>query len=132
MTAVLDFDFSHIGAPVSEYLFSLLELKYLLPSAADPLDDMRSWLLQGFPKDVDAKYHLSQTFDAILAEKGVLKPSNIPEAGTVADIWWFSQELCEAYWFMDNFLAKRDEKALEELKDCSARTLGKYLELWGY
>lgn len=49
LSAVLDFDFAHIGAPVSEYLFSFWDLDGLLSGSSDPIDPLRNYILEGFP-----------------------------------------------------------------------------------
>ncbi|KAK0391961.1 hypothetical protein NLU13_1459 [Sarocladium strictum] len=132
LTAVLDFDFSHVGAAVSEFLFSFLDIEGLLPGSVQPMGRSRQWILNGFPKRVDSATRVPKAWDAALADADALKPSTIEGAGHVADIWWFSQALCEAYWFMDRFMAKQTPEGLVTLKTRSARELGKYLELWGF
>lgn len=95
---------------------------------------IRDFLLNGFPEtneDAD-DIKMARLFDAALDRTGVKKPSNLGFAGTAADIWWFSQELCQAFWFMDGFISKRSTEKLEELKTGSAEVLDAYLTLWGY
>ncbi|KAL1843347.1 hypothetical protein VTK73DRAFT_2868 [Phialemonium thermophilum] len=132
LAAVLDFDFSHVGAPVSEFLFSFWDVNGILPGSAEPQGPVRKWLLKGFPKRIDARFRLARSWDEALGRAGAKKPSSIEEAGHVADIWWFSQELCQAYWFMDRFVAHKSEEALAKLKAGSARRLEKFLALWGF
>ncbi|KAH8647338.1 hypothetical protein BX600DRAFT_443545 [Xylariales sp. PMI_506] len=105
----------------------------ILGGSAEPGGLTRKWLLQGFPaKRIDARFKLTRLWDNALADAGAEKPLTIDEAGHIAGLWWFSQELCQAYWFMDQFLEKRSPEALEKLKKASARNLEKYLTLWGY
>ncbi|KAJ5915760.1 Aminoglycoside phosphotransferase [Penicillium verhagenii] len=109
VTAVLDFDFAHIGAPISEYLFSFWDLDGILPGSAEPLGPLRKYMLDGFPEQntsIDTKLKLAQAWDNALTEVGVKKPSTIRKAGDIADIWWFSQDLCQAFWFMENFVKR--------------------------
>lgn len=167
LSAVLDFDLAHIGAPISEYLFYFWDLDGLLPgSSDDPIDSPRNYILKGFPsleKGVDYpegfelrnkteaasssaavssqaaaaatgeyKWKLARAWDNALSDVGAKKPSTIDKAGDIADIWWFSQDLCEAYWFMDTFLEKKSPEKLEELKAESASKLERYLAQWGF
>ncbi|KAG5944994.1 hypothetical protein E4U53_006770 [Claviceps sorghi] len=132
LTAVLDFDFSHIGAPVSEYLFSFGDIYALLPSQSAPVGLTRKWLLGGFPKKVDHKFRLAKLLDAVLADAHVQKPSTIEAAGYIADIWWFSQDLCEAFWLMDSHVGKSLTKPMEMIISGSARKLERALELWEF
>ncbi|OOQ89873.1 phosphotransferase enzyme family protein [Penicillium brasilianum] len=134
LTAVLDFDFAHIGAPISEYLFSFWDLGGLLPGSSDP-DPLRNYILKGFPfleEGVEDKWKLARAWDNALSHVGAKKPLTIEKAGDIADIWWFSQDLCEAYWFIDGFLEKRTPEKLEELKAESASNLEGYLTQWGF
>ncbi|GAO20060.1 uncharacterized protein UV8b_07595 [Ustilaginoidea virens] len=132
LTAVLDFDFSHVGAPISEHLFSFWDWDALLPSQANPVGSLREWMLEGFPKDVEDCFKVNRLWDDMLADAHAQKPSTIAGAGLMADLWWFSQELCQAYWFMERIVGKSSAKELEEKKKDSAAKLDKYLALWGF
>lgn len=137
LSAVLDFDFAHIGAPISEYLFSFWDLDGLLPGSSDPNDPLRNHILKGFPfaeeeEGVEYKWKLARAWENALSDVGAEKPSTIDKAGDIADIWWFSQDLCEAYWFIDTFLEKRTPEKLEEFKAVSASNLERYLAHWGF
>ncbi len=134
--AVVDFDFSHVGAPISEYLFSFYDMNGLLPGSGEHLRFFRQFLLHGFPEnnsECDSKdLKMARVLDAALHRVDAKKPSNQHSAGTVADVWWFSQELCQAYWLMDGFVSNRTPVQLAEMKQESAEALQVYLDLWGY
>lgn len=149
LTAVLDFEFAHIGAPVSEWLFSFFDLDGILPAAVSPMGPIRDWMLHEFPqggvissddkktsKPLNRKLTTAETFavawDTALAEAGVNKPSMISGAGETADIWWFSQEICQAYWFFDSFLAKKTPVQLSRMKTSSEQFLEASLAQWGF
>lgn len=135
LTAVVDFDFSHVGAPISEYLFSFYDTNGLLPSSAEPQRIFRQYLLHGFPEQSESDSQdlkMGRVLDTALHEVDAKKPSNQHSAGTVADVWWFSQELCQAYWLMDGFVKNRTPEQLAKMKLESADALKVYLNLWGY
>lgn len=141
LTAVIDFDFSHVGAPVSEYLFSFYDMDYLLTSSVEPNGPIRGFLLGGFPegdehKSIDSgtlgELQRARRLDAAFASQGVRRPSTISYAAAASDIWWFSQELCQAYWFIDGFLARKTPEQLESMVSSAAANLEKYLDGWGY
>ena len=136
LMAVVDFDFSHVGAPISEYLFSFYDMNGLLAGSGETVRFFRQFLLYGFPEADDDSDSLdlkmAKVLDAALQQVNAKKPSNQHSASTVADVWWFSQELCQAYWLMDGFLRHRTPAQLAEMKDESAEALKVYLDLWGY
>ena len=134
--AVVDFDFAHVGAPISEYLFSFYDMNGLLTSSVELQHFFRQFLLHGFPENYDEgdsqDLKMARALDAALCEVDAKKPSSQFSAGTVADVWWFSQELCQAYWLMEGFLSNRTPAQLAEMKNESAEALKGYLNLWGY
>ncbi|KAK9313394.1 hypothetical protein V1524DRAFT_417268 [Lipomyces starkeyi] len=144
LTAVLDFDFSHIGSPISEWLFSFWDLGGILPGSADPIGPIRSWLLNGFPSDdsiahdenddgkEESTWMITAAWDKALAEAGVKKPSTIRGAGDTADVWWFSQEICQPYWFIEDLIGKKTPEKLNEMQMTSEQMLDMYLVQWGY
>lgn len=136
LMAVVDFDFSHVGAPISEYLFSFYDMNGLLAGSGETARFFRQFLLCGFPEADDVSdstdLKMARALDAALQQVDAKKPSNQHSAGTAADVWWFSQELCQAYWLMDGFLRHRTPAQLAEMKDESADALRFYLDLWGY
>lgn len=132
MLGLLNYDFSHIGAPISEFLFSFYEMGVFLSGSAQPLGLTRRYLLKGFPKRIDSRLRVCKACDEALGQVGAEKPSTIEAAGHASDVWWFSQELCQAFWFMDRILAKHDDAGLQRMKQTSARNLKRYLDLWGF
>jgi hypothetical protein len=132
LTAVLDFDFAHIGGPISEYLFSFQELNGILTGSIEPQGSLRDWLLEGFPEHIDVEFSLARTWDNALAEAGAEKPSTIGRASHIANIWLFSQELCQPHCLMDSFIVNAPAEAKEDIKAEGAQSLQKYLTLWGF
>lgn len=115
-------------------MFSFWDLGGLLPGSSDPAP-LRNYILRGFPfleEGVEDKWKLARAWDNALSHVGAKKPLTIEKAGDIADIWWFSQDLCEAYWFIDGFLEKRTPEKLEQLKTESASNLEGYLTQWGF
>lgn len=76
--------------------------------------------------------NFARAWDNALSGVGVKTPSTIDKAGDVADILWFSQDLYEAYWFIDTFLEKITLEKLEALKVESTNNLRRFLEQWGF
>lgn len=137
LTALVDFDFSHLAAPISEYLLSFLGYGYNLSGSADCIFECtpREQLLKGeirFDPARPDKGPYSKIFDNALVETGAEKPVDIKGAKILSDVWWFSQDICQAFWFMPEFLKARKPAKLLELKRDGERNLGHYLSEWGY
>lgn len=142
ITALLDFDFAHIGAPISEFVLSFsVGLGFTLPGSGDSeyVGDARKYILEGFPTEIpaDAKAEgidlaVSKAFDQARTEVGAKKPSAIEGADLLSDIWWFSQDICQAFWFIPGVLARRTPEQLAEMKKGAEKSLDHYLTGWGY
>lgn len=88
LSAVLDFDLAHIGAPLSEeYLFSFWDLDGRLSESSDPIDPLCNYILEVFPfleevEEVETCSSMGQCFTDV----GAKQPSTINKGGDVADI----------------------------------------------
>lgn len=138
ITALIDFDFSHIGSPISEFVLSfLIGFDYCLLGSADALEipKLREYMLRGFPEQLsyeEGRMAKSKVLDEALKQVGAKRPSTIQGADVYSDVWWFSQDICQAYWLMPKFLEKRTKKQLSELKKSGEENLELYLSSWGY
>jgi hypothetical protein len=87
LTAVLDFELSHVASPAEEYFYSLTNLRSMLASSFDNnLDEilLRKCLLEGFDKinfssDVGGKINwmAAHITDHEFTRAGVLKPLEV-------------------------------------------------------
>lgn len=132
LTGIVDFDFGHVAHPISEPMFSFPHFQGFLSGVADHRKE-RELLLSGYADDDgDEKYAVGRAWEAALAAEGVVRPSTVPQAALVSNLWWFAQELCQPFWqtprMMETFAKGREE----ELKRGSADSLDKYLTEWGY
>ncbi|KAJ3493016.1 hypothetical protein NLG97_g4999 [Lecanicillium saksenae] len=132
LTGIIDFDFARIGCPLSEFMDSFLHFQGLLVGMA--LDEgERDLLLAGYKEyDGDAKYAIGHAWEAALAAEGVTRPSQIPNADLVSNLWWFAEDLCEGFWEIPRLMASGFAKGREAtLKAEAAERLEKYLVHWG-
>jgi hypothetical protein len=113
ITGLIDWNFAHLAAPISEFLHSLGDFHGLLDAKSLDSDEqmLRHYHLTGFPTDLPISTAKStersgpgepahidwqkiKRWDDTLAHVGVRKPSNIDGADGISDLWWFTQQLC--------------------------------------
>lgn len=132
LTGLIDFDFAHIGAPISEFVLSFMSgFEYCLPGSADAAEAgiQRDYMLKGFPEDTSDR---SKPFDQALMQAGAKKPDAITGADVLSDVWWFSQDICQAFWFLPGVLARRTPEQVAEMRMWGVKNLDFYLSKWGY
>lgn len=111
----------------------------LLPGCAEQCRE-RELLLAGFPaasltdeEKESGEFKVGLAWEAALAAQNVVRPSTVENAALVSDLWWFAQELCQAYWQIPRLLQGGFAKGKEmSLRDQAAQALDKYLTQWGY
>lgn len=134
--ALLDFDLAHIGPPLAEYVLSFgMGLDYCLPGSAGvhSRPGLRENILGGFGTlDPPCALDSSRAFHAALNDAGAEKPSDIKQADLLSDLWWFSQDICQAFWLMPAFLEQKSGAQLQKMKDSSAADLEHYLSKWNF
>lgn len=134
LTAVIDFDFSHIGSIITEFLYSFPDFQGILPSVADPQDGLRDLMLNGFADPViDAQFATGKAWDDALAAQGVLRPCTIDGAEHVSNVWWFAQDLMHFHWLLPRFYeSQKTEEQIQKWVDKSRKLIESCLEHWGY
>ncbi|EHL03113.1 hypothetical protein M7I_0805 [Glarea lozoyensis 74030] len=137
LTALLDFDLSHIATPADEYFYSFRTLGALLAGPFEPGDEgqLRQYLLYGnVPAQNGTKvdFEVAQMMDKEFVRAGVLRPADIPGAGELAALKWFLEDVSPPYFFMERWLEWKGREKVEEIKVGIEETLGGYLERWGF
>jgi hypothetical protein len=140
LTALVDFDLSHIATPADEYLYSFRTLGALLASPLEPGDEgqLRQCLLYGFDGNVpdengkEVDFEIAQMMDKEFVRAGVLRPADIHGAGELAALKWFLEDVSPPYFFMERWLEWKGREKVEEVKVGVEENLGKYLGRWGY
>jgi len=152
VTALLDFDFAHIAAPLHEYFFSFPDRDYVLqgPYASSQVErDIRNILLHGYPSPLppskppydgpkrpgsepNPQWELMQRWEGELERVQALRPSNIVGADEVSTLYSFMNDLC--YWYFNDprWLKSLSEEKLEKQRLEQEEMLDKYLSGWGY
>lgn len=134
LTAVIDFDFCHIGSTITEFLYSFPELQGILLGVAEPEDGKRDLVLNGFADpEIDAQFAKGKAWDDTLAAQGVLRPCTIDGSDNVSNVWWFAQDLLQFHWLLPRFYeSQKSEEGIQKWVDKSRKRIESYLEHWGY
>ncbi|MCJ1357022.1 MAG: hypothetical protein MMC33_007018 [Icmadophila ericetorum] len=153
ISALLDFDFSHIASPIEEYFYSFGDIHGLLCGPYEKHADhrkIREYLLHGFPSSLPAsepipvgyepkfgdspriQWTTLKTWDEELDARGVLRPRTVLGAGERSALYWFCQEVCQWFYLQERWVKSRNAEELEgDLRE-GREGLGGYLEGWGY
>ncbi|KAI0433296.1 hypothetical protein F5Y09DRAFT_299095 [Xylaria sp. FL1042] len=142
LTAILDFDLSHVASPAEEYFYSLTNLGSML---AGPFDDnpdeilLRKCLLGGFDNvdianDRGGKINwiVARVTDHEFIQAGVLRPSEIKGCGELANLKWFLESLSPPYFHMPRWVKGHKLEFIEKKKQAIRSTIEKYLDHWGF
>ncbi|TQW00779.1 hypothetical protein V2A60_001822 [Cordyceps javanica] len=132
LMAVVDFDFGHVGSIVTEFLYSFPEFQGILTGVAEPEDNLRDLVLNGFVDPVDAKFSIGKAWDQALATQGVLRPCTIEGSDDVSNVWWFAQDLMQFHWLLPRFYANQSDEQIRTWREKSRKNIEAYLENWGY
>ncbi|KAG9228693.1 kinase-like domain-containing protein [Amylocarpus encephaloides] len=140
LTALLDFDLSHIATPADEYFYSFRTVGALLTGPFEEGDEgqLRQCLLYGFEGNVPDKnskkvnFEIAQMMDKEFVRVGVLRPADIHGAGELAALKWFLEDVSPPFFFMSRWLECRKPEKIDEIKASIEENLGKYLERWGF
>lgn len=152
ITALLDFDFSHIASPVDEYFYSFYTIHGILASDHDTgktATQLLDYQIKGFPsiiaderpdtsKDddyVQVDWVVASTWDNMLREKGVKRPASLEGVGEmdgIQNLYWFIQDICQPYLLMERWLRTQTPEQLEKTKAKNETALRNALEGFGY
>lgn len=143
ITAIIDYDFGHIGSEADEYLYSLSQLHFLVvpPFEADEnIDFMRRQLLQGWkhgeaaarPKCESVDWKLAILMDEQLARAGVERPSDISAMDELSARYWFMQSISPPILSVKSWRDAVGSEQVEKFRQREQGAIERYLERWGY
>jgi len=142
LTAVVDYDFSHVASQGDEFFYSLAQAGHIVTTEAQGLDDPDSLVLRrcllttGFtPEAVAGKpnshvdWELAAMMDEALAEVGALRPLDIEGMEELSTLYWFFQDVSPPIFFLKGLRAKINT---DKVRAQTQRHLDAYLSKWGY
>ncbi|KAK9427749.1 kinase-like domain-containing protein [Lipomyces doorenjongii] len=143
LTALLDFDFSHIASPADEFFYSFSLVHGILtgPFEEAEMELLRAAQLHGFAKigelpssasgdDSPVDWEVAKIWDEELTSAGVKKPSNITGIEELAELYWFCIDVCPPFFEMPRWLARRTPEQQKKAKNGAKACLVKYLNRW--
>jgi len=142
LTALLDYDFGHIGSLADEYFYSFPALGSLFVGPYDACSarmvDLRRCLLTNFPADAaarptdDVDWKAAVAFDAALTTAGAKRPRDIEGIDVLSAVYWFIQNISPQEFFIKKMRARMTPEWLAEKRVKQQKELETYLDAWGY
>ncbi|KAH8428169.1 phosphotransferase family protein [Aspergillus melleus] len=150
ITALLDYGLSHVGIPAMEFLYSFAGFSGSLTAPFDrETERLRHAMLHGFPEippisqpmrlgpDMfgsgrNIQWGLAKAWEVELERVGAIRPRNTEGADLLSQVHWFIQDLAPWHLYDPDILQIRTKEQLFEARQETKKTLGKYLETWGY
>ena len=100
LTALLDFNFSHIATFADEFFRSLGADIGQFPSSRESEETLalRTAMLTGFPEPLppstdDVQWPSAKAWDDALREKGAKRPGTIEDIAALSDLFWLSGQI---------------------------------------
>ena len=140
LTAVLDFDFSHIATVADEFFRSLGHGIGRFPDARDSDEDtkmLHTAMLEGFPASLPppteaVDWTAAKAWDDALRERGVERPSTIPNIAKLADLFWLSSQILPFKLCNPVVVGNSSEEQLRQRRREGESRLVQFLEEQGY
>lgn len=136
ITALIDFDWAHIGLAADEFLKSFHESYARLPGPYEPDPDraaFRHALLHGFPSPLPAasrtvQWDTAEMWDRQLAEVGANRPKTLEGIDALSFLHSLSDLLCPNMLCNEVIVKQRSIDSMEKEKEDIEQILEKYLQ----
>lgn len=142
LTALLDWDFSHVASAADEYFYSFDSIHGLVAPRIneDSRDALRQCLLHGF--DVTAverkfgdmvNWDLAALTNQSFSRAGVQRPVDMmPGIEPLSELYWFIQNLSPGVFYLPAFRAKTPQEKMAHMRKHFKATLEEALCGWGF
>lgn len=142
LTALLDYDFTHIASLNDEFFYSFMDFHGIVsgPFETGELQQLRLARLSRFkpgsyeqPADVaDVDWATARMWQEAMDEARVKSPADLANVGELASIYWFLLDVCPPYFLLPRWLGRRTKEQQFEAKREVAENLDKYLSRWRF
>ena len=139
LTALLDFDFSHIATFADEFFRSLGADIGQFPSpreSGEPLA-LRKAMLTGFPKTIppssgEVQWPCAKAWDDALRQRGAKRPSTIANIAALSDLFWLSGQILPFKLCNEVVVRNSSQEQLVARKKNGEELLINFLKDYGY
>lgn len=139
LTALLDFDFSHIATFADEFFRSLGAGIGQLPSPRESGDflTLRTAMLAGFPDQLppandDVQWPSAKAWDDALRASGAKRPSTIENIAALSDLFWLSGQILPFKLCNEVVVRNSSQEQLAARRKTGERLLINFLSDYGY
>ncbi|PNS20973.1 Acyl-CoA dehydrogenase family member 10 [Sphaceloma murrayae] len=138
LTAVLDFDFAHIGTVADEFFRSLAHGIGRFPDKRDGEETLPLHLamLHGFPDPLpvptdDIQWTAAKAWNDALETRDMWRPSNIPGIAQLSELFWLSSQLLPFKLVNEVVISNSSEEQLQARKHDGEVLLNDFLSEHG-
>ncbi|KAL8913404.1 MAG: hypothetical protein Q9171_001783 [Xanthocarpia ochracea] len=139
LTALLDFDFSHIATFADKFFRSLGAGIGQLPSPRESGDflTLRTAMLAGFPDQLpasndDVQWPSAKAWDDALRARGAKRPSTIENIAALSDLFWLSGQILPFKLCNEVVVRNSSQEQLAARKKTGEALLINFLSDYGY
>lgn len=139
LTALLDFDFSHVASFADEFFRSLCSDIGQFPSSRDSegLVALRNAMLTGFPDPLpqsndEVQWPSARAWNDALCERNAQKPSSIKDIALLSDMFWLSGQILPFKLCNPIVVKNSSSSQLLTRKKAGEENLIKFLNDYGY
>ena len=139
LTALLDFDFSHVATYADEYFRSLgADIgQFPSPRESGELLALRAAMLTDFPDELppssdDVQWPSAKAWDDALRERDAKRPSTIGNIAALSDLFWLSGQILPFKLCNEVVVRNSTQEQLAARRRTGEDLLGKFLTDYGY
>lgn len=140
ITAVLDFDFSHVATIADELFRSLGHGIGRFPDTRNGDTDLialHNAMLNGFPNNLppsndEVQWHAAKAWDDALYKRSMDRPSTIPGMTKLADLFWLSSQILPFKLCNPVVVGNSTLEQLRQRKEDGEKVLIRFLEENGF
>lgn len=142
VTALLDFDFTHIASPSDEFFYSFPDFHGIVPGPFEREDllQLRKAQLNSFSNvgdqsrsnSADVSWEVAEMWQNSLRQQSAKGPGDLKGTDELSCIYWFLLDVCPPFFLRPRWLKRRTGEQQLAAKREVAENLDKYLQRWGY
>ena len=139
LTALLDFDFAHIGTFADEFFRSLGAAIGQFPASRESGEylALREAMLTGFPDPLpkandEVQWPSAKAWDDALRERGAKRPGTIENIAALSDLFWLSGQILPFKLCNEVVVGNSSQEQLEARKRAGEELLVAFLMDYGY